>query len=199
MGILGQLVFYTETPTQEPRRQAEQVYRLFFSDAPIRLATRYVDNSWEYLQRIISGNSSDADADEDIIYEEDITDPSSIQEALKLYRDGSALLLMLVGRSKLFERMVEITSAIPESIRGYFVPSSPWINIGYHDIFDAFESEQGHLYGRAFFSIKFDCPGMPHNPKEYRRLLFEIPEIDEIRKGFESIVGPLEQCVYWDG
>jgi hypothetical protein len=87
---------------------------------------------------------------------------------------------------------------IPPDIRGDFWFRDLALNVGWHDIFECAENDEGHLFARAFFSVSLHGHGSPSDWPEYRRLVLQVPEVVAVRKAFESVAGPLESCVYWN-
>ena len=87
---------------------------------------------------------------------------------------------------------------IPPEVRGQFWFGDLIIWFGWHDIFECAENEDGHLFARAFLSIRFHGHGTPSDWNEYRRRVFELPEFKEAKARFETVTGPLEQCAYWN-
>lgn len=101
-------------------------------------------------------------------------------------------------------RIVE--KEIPESIRGEYMGfrvGDLGFYIGDHDIFSSDElnkktNEYGIYYGRAFYEFHLCGQGCPDNWEEFRRLVFEIPEIIELKEKIETFTGPLQTCAYWN-
>lgn len=99
-----------------------------------------------------------------------------------------------------YEKMLidEMTRAIPESIRDYFVPYGFGICIGPHDIFDTVEHEDWHLFGHSNLTVSLYGDSCPHDWQRYRELVFEVPFIRQLKADLEAIVGPLQQCAHWN-
>ncbi len=90
-----------------------------------------------------------------------------------------------------------VENAIPESIRGNFVPGEIGITIGCHDIWENAESEEGFLFARAFLSIAFFGYGSPNIWPAFRAAVFAIPEVQAVKHELETFAGGLEECIYW--
>lgn len=89
-------------------------------------------------------------------------------------------------------------SQIPASVRDTFVPNSPSVMLGQHDIYES-TPEQDTYYGSAVVSLSLFGYGTPHDWVKYRELALALPEIRRLREDLERVVGaPVQQCVYWD-
>ncbi|MGI9013909.1 MAG: hypothetical protein ACR2GY_06615 [Phycisphaerales bacterium] len=87
---------------------------------------------------------------------------------------------------------------IPESIRNGFFPTGPSVTIGWHDLFEDAEHEDGHLFGRAFFSFDLFGYSSPHDWAEYKKRIWKVPQVQKLQADLEDIIGqPLERCIYW--
>lgn len=91
----------------------------------------------------------------------------------------------------------DIEKEIPPSIRGEFSPSTCYIFIGDHDLFEFSENENGFLFGRPNLSILFWGYSSPNDWYSYKKILFDIPKIRLLKNKLESILGILNQCAYW--
>ena len=77
------------------------------------------------------------------------------------------------------------------------MPSGPDIVVGGHDIYECAEHDEGHLFGRAFYSFSVFGYGTPNDWEAYRRRIFDVPLLQELQQQLEEFEGPLDRCVYW--
>jgi len=110
----------------------------------------------------------------------------------------SLLLAMQFTTTKLGDQMEPLLDdKIPKNTRGNAHLGAPLLKIGWHDIWEGAEHDEGFLFGRAFFSLALSGPGTPNDWPAYRKLVFEIPEVIQLKKDIEAFAGPCEQCIYW--
>lgn len=144
------------------------------------------DHGWRAL-------FSDSEEDEDFEF---LAQNAPIEEIMTSFVPGRRLNIDLL-KSPLVHRIREaIISGLPETLYQPHLPGNLGFNIGWHDIFEASEEIDGHLFGRAFISFDFWGYNVPPSIKEYRNLVLALAPIQEIRREFAKIVGPLQQCVY---
>jgi hypothetical protein len=91
----------------------------------------------------------------------------------------------------------DVVENIDGSIRGDYVPADIFFRIGYHDIWEAAEHEEGFLFARAFLSISFWGYSSPNNWKAFRQQVFRLKGVRDVKCELESLIGPLEECIYW--
>lgn len=135
---------------------------------------------------------------------EHLAGPAPIESIATLYKPRTAVTVSL-SSSPLLELIREATDRdIPESVRGRLGQDAGGFHFsfislvaGWHDIFEWTEHPGGHLFARAFFSISFQGNLCPLHWEEYRRLVFQVPEVQEAKRKFEAVLGPLEECAYW--
>jgi len=73
------------------------------------------------------------------------------------------------------------------------------IKIGYHDLFlltsdpSGYGEEYGPMYivRNVFCSVHFSSYNFPADAKRYEEVVFSLPEIREIQKKLEAIIGPV--------
>ena len=65
-----------------------------------------------------------------------------------------------------------------------------YLRIGWHDVYEFVENEDGQLFGRAFASVMFLGYGIPPELREFRRQLFEL---DAVREAKEKLGGIMEE------
>lgn len=116
----------------------------------------------------------------------------------RYYREGVVLAAHLDGSPVGLRIGRAVESHLPKEIRGDYAPWDPYIRIGWHDLWECAEHEEGFFFARAFLSIAFFGYFSPSNWKEFRRAIFELPEVRSAKADLERIVGqPLEQVIYW--
>ena len=121
-----------------------------------------------------------------------------IEKVTEFWEKGKCLWIDL-GICPMSERMREaIEKGIPAEVREFFAPGFDGMNftIGYHDLVG--EGPGGPRYlGIVFLSIAFSSIGVPKDWELFEGLVFELEEVQEIKRELEEVVGPLEQIVFW--
>jgi hypothetical protein len=195
----GKIVFYTESELSEPEHAVLQVLQ-YCGAQWVGYASRTLepDRGWEAFQEDLERPFVAVQIAEDDVPTEDFSERMSLEEAAALY-SPSGCTHLLVGRNRIGPNVYkEIRRHIPEAVAGVFAPDDPSIRIGWHDIFEMAEHEHGHFFGRGFFSFSLFGSGTPNDWKGYRRLIFDVPAVQNLKSHLEAIVGPLKQCAYWD-
>ncbi len=105
--------------------------------------------------------------------------------------------MLMYTETAIGHRFYEALSRIDQSIRGDFVPCDAVLRAGWHDIWECAENDDGTLFGRAFISLSLGSYGTPNDWAEYRRQVFQVPEVIELQQRLELILGPVERCIYW--
>jgi hypothetical protein len=188
MGQHGSLTFYKTRRLDAPPAVLRKLIQLAAPEHVLELFRSVgEDNGWEVFQRGGPG-----------VRDEMLQRPQSLEELVSQYRDGTRLSVDAVG-SPLARRVQDaIASQIPPSIRGDFVPTDQLIRIGYHDIWDDAEHEEGCLIARAFLSIDFFGYSTPNDWLSFREQVLRISEVHAVKRELEAITGPLDQCIIWN-
>lgn len=122
----------------------------------------------------------------------------SADDVVAWISNGHCLLLDRIENLRCTHVVQAIRSAIPDDIAGDFVPSGPYIRLGWHDVWEDAEQARGHLFGRASWSLSLAGYGTPNDWPEYRRMVLEVPELVAFGKGLSEATGcVLHSCVYW--
>lgn len=199
MGQCGEVVFFTEREHPSPRVLLAQVLRLVGATT-IAHAWRTLeeDLGWEAFKRDLDREFQTVEIAEDDIPTEMVAQVIPIEEVPKLYREGVSLRVHF-GPNQ-FGELIEaaINTRIPEPIRGNFRPASPTFVVGFHDIFEYAEHDEGYLFGRAFFSFSLFGYSTPNDWQRFREVIFDVPEIADLQKRLEAIAGPMKRCVHWN-
>lgn len=198
MGQSGCLTFFTESRLEDPRLVLWETLGIVGSDT-ILLAARTLEPSreWQAFQEALDRPRHIVEIDEESVPTEYIKQVIPIKEVPKLYHPEGTLNVTF-GKTPLGTQMeAVIKTAIPESVRSNFVPCAPSIYIGWHDIYESAEHEEGRLFGRAFFSFTLFGYGSPNDWAGFRRAVFQVPEVAALKCQLEVAAGPLEECVYW--
>lgn len=116
-----------------------------------------------------------------------------------LFVEDRSLMLECVESPRLETLADTICDMIPKEVAGTFLPGGTLIKIGWHDIWEGAEHDEGLLFGRAFWSLTIWGYGSPDDWPEYRRLVLDMPEIQEFSKDLQHTTGQsIQQCVYWN-
>ena len=90
-----------------------------------------------------------------------------------------------------------VERAIPAGIRGEFLPCNVGIEVGFHDLFECAEEEEGRYIARAFLSVQFSGYSSPNDWGEFQRRVMELPEVLAVQAELEEVTGPLEKVIHW--
>jgi hypothetical protein len=115
-----------------------------------------------------------------------------------LYRAGTCLRVTLAPCPLGQKVHKAILTRIDGFIRGTFCPSEVMLAIGDHDLFEFAENEDGLLFARATFSVAFWGYSSPLDWVAFRDEVFALPEVGEIKRDLGGLVGPLQECAYWN-
>lgn len=187
MGQSGELIFYSVREPADPKGTLSRLVELADPKC-IRIAARPLcqDREWEEFLAGREGTPFEL-----------LPDPKSPEDFVRHYRDGLWLSGEMI-RSRLLDRIESaVRCSIPPEVRGEFVPHNMTITMGFHDIFECAEAEEGQYVARAFVSVSFFGYSTPENWAEFRRRVFGIPEVQAVRRDLEAVTGPLESCIFW--
>ncbi|HLL89088.1 MAG TPA: hypothetical protein VK324_07270 [Tepidisphaeraceae bacterium] len=181
----GKLVFYTTQRLDPPQECLRRVVAMSGPIGPIDVG-RSVGEDDEWAKFL---------TDEDIPME--VFPGVAPSQLTTLYVEGTSLTCDF-HTSSLGARIAEaVRVQIPPELRQDFVPSDLFVTIGYHDLWENAEAEEGRLLARAFLSMRFFGYGTPADWPAFRRRVFGLPEVRAVKVELEAAVGPLEQIVYW--
>jgi hypothetical protein len=187
MGQNGSLTFYTTRPPDNPKATLRALV-LHAHPEHVLSSLRSIgeDREWEDLLNDGPG-----------VRHELLPPPPSVDEFVNYYREGTSLGTECVGSPLALRIKEAVAAAIPVSVRGDYVPTDLGVRIGFHDIVDDAEHEEGLLIARPFLSIGFFGYSTPNDWKAFREAVFQIPEVQAVKRDLETITGPLEQCIIW--
>ncbi len=184
----GKIVFYVRAA---PTNLRELLARLIELATPkcfrYTVRTAREDHEWNDF---LAGNMEGTPL-------EDVPDPSSSEDFVSYYKDARCLMSTLCD-SPLADRITTaVQDGIAEEIRGRFLPMDLTLNIGYHDIFECSEVEEGQYFARAFIAVEFFGYGTPNDWQAFRQRVFQLPGVISVKRDIEQILGPVEECVFW--
>jgi hypothetical protein len=191
MSQSGSIVFYRVQPATDPPALLGAVLDVARPEFLLSVSRSLEeDRAWE-----------DALRDGEGIAREQLEKGPWIDPALmpRHYVDGRSLTADL-AKSPLADRMWDaVYHGIPEHVRGAygFCPDSLFITIGFHDLGEFAEHEDGLYIARPFLSIRFWGQRTPSDWQSFRERVFQLPEVQAIRRDLEAATGPLQQCVFW--
>lgn len=124
-----------------------------------------------------------------------------IEKVPEFYEEGKCLHIAISAiNCPLCKKISEaVQKSVPSEIRDYCAPglNGVSISIGYHDLWG--DTPTGPVYfGQVFCSINIISVGIPVPGKAeiFEEMIFNLPEVKEVKSQFEEITGPLEQCVF---
>ncbi len=189
MGQYGALFFYA---TRKPAEVCGVLSRCLALIAPksIELISRTLGEDLEWESFLAGDDEKDCD--------EELPDADAAEEFVGYYMDGRCLSGVMAD-SPLADRVMKaVQESIPADIRGDYLPTELVLQVGYHDHYECAEVDEGQYFGRAFISVGFSGYSSPCDWDEFRQRVFLIPEVVSVKQDLERILGPLEQCIYWD-
>lgn len=195
MGQEGYLTFFSAHEIPDPTPIIATIMRdIIGADRTwIATRTRSEDRSWDQWRRMVD---SDFTLDEEDQDDEWLPKGLTSEEAGALFRAGTRLMLIYTA-TPLGRWLDEVMQRMDEKVRGQFIPGAPTLTVGWHDIWETAENDDGTLFGRAFISLSLRGNTSPNDWREYRRQVFEVPEVIELQQRLEKIIGPVERCIYW--
>jgi len=104
------------------------------------------DRSWTEWQRIVE---SGFELDEEPVPNEWLGEGLSPEQAAAAFKLGTLLRVMFI-ESALAVKLDAALRLIEEDIRGDFVPAGPFLQVGWYDLWEGAEHDEGYLFGRAF-------------------------------------------------
>lgn len=189
MSQWGQIVFNRLQPSPNPQALLTAVLAAANPKAfDLIYRSLEEDRGWERAKQ-----------DEDLIAQERVENKRAEDPArvVRHYRDGLSLTVELVHSPFLDRIATSIEDELPESIHGGFVPDSLFVTIGYHDLFEFAEHEEGLYIARPFLSLRFTRQRTPNDWPAFREKVFALPGVRDVKTELEVAAGPLEQCVFW--
>ena len=208
MAQSGELTFFTERELADPPHVIAQVLRCTGYDGTCGAArTIGEERSWEASHEPVNEEDIIVAADDgsplvmwdpEDVEIEDLGYGLGVRDVPALYEPRKCLMIRLPMEPLGTAIGEALRAAIPPEIDGGFLPREPIIKIGYHDIFEDAEHDEGYFFGHAFFSFSLFSYTTPLDWPRYREMVFQVPAVQDLKRQLEEIVGPLEQCVYWD-
>jgi len=187
MGQSGQLTFYRRERSKEPHRVLHDLIVLARPEGiPVISRTLVEDREWDRFHN-----------NEDEVPREYLSAPLNLPELCDLYQEGKSLSVYRMHSQFGSRVSAAITNDIAEQIRGNFAPIDMNITIGFHDLWENAEHDEGLFLARPFVSVGFFGYGTPHDWAAFRVAVFAVPEVQAVKREIETVVGPLEQCIYW--
>jgi hypothetical protein len=191
----GLLTFFSKREIPSPASVIASVMRdIIGADRTwITTRTRFEDQSWARWRRMVDSDFSLREKEQE---EEWLPKGLTPEQAGQAFRPGTRLMLIYTG-TPLGLQLDRVLQRIDEKVRGQFIPGAPTLTVGWHDIWETAENDDGTLFGRAFISLSLRGNTSPNDWPEYRRQVFQVPEVIELQQRLEQILGPVERCIYW--
>lgn len=188
----GYLTLYSSAKFDDWRKLLDDVFGLINADK-IDSGSKTDVESMDWLVFIEEAEFDDDDDDEFL----GANLPLKAIEEIELEEKGNICLNL---SASVFSKHIydELRRAIPEELSLDFVPSRLSLRVGPHDIFECVENQDGHYFGRATFSFTLWGDGFPEDVTKYREHIFSNAELIRFKEKLEQLIGPLEQCIYWD-
>ena len=198
----GFVCFYLETP-----RDARTLVQAGLSAAlatQARSVTRWadLDKEWEKFRAAITQSDEEEEGEHQWIsyaggpYSEEVATDAGVEAIVAAFRPGTAL--RISPETELWRVIWDsVVSTVPESVRGGFIPSGVSFQVGWHDIFECAENDEGHLFGTAFFSFTLEGATSPNDWATCREMLQQVPEIRALKQRLEAQLGELKTAIYW--
>lgn len=124
----------------------------------------------------------------------------SLKQVLSLRNPGEGLWIQPSHeQTQALQQRIDaaIREAIPESIRGGFVPSGPELGVGRATIFRySPENPDGDELTVPFLLSLFGW-STPNDWAGFADQVFQVPAVAEVERRIHEHVGPVERCMYW--
>lgn len=198
MGQVGSIDFFCEYDIDVPHI-IQCIFEYFGSSHP--WATAWSDDyrlEWDLLmQQQADGNPDYTEYTRDLhVIHQSMTVMQFCELSQKHF---FTMTYLLKNESQSHRELYADLESIPSDIRGSFVPASPIIHIGPHDLIDFAEHDHGHLLGRCNFSLSLHGQSTPHDWQAYRSIVFELPSVKRLKAFLEDLIGTqVQQVVYWN-
>lgn len=194
----GEVAFFRVSKPENPRVALRELLEICSPQETFQIERIPVNKMWSYapLQPLYESYSDIVQTNES---SEVLSYQAQIKDAVSAYREGFIIVLTGIMSSMIEELREAIQTWIPESIRGGWEPLSLSIWLGPHVLAEYTEIEEGHLFAAPFLSIRAWGYGIPNQWREARRQILMLHELNDMRGRFESKIGPLGQCIYWNG
>jgi len=197
MSLYGDIVFFTTVKPPDPKAVVLALLECTGAEH-VCAAWRTVreDRTWNFIQQNLRATGDEAFTQP--VKSLNVRD-MSLREVASLYDEDRYLTINVgPGAKRLGLRVWRaVHDGIPEEIRGNFEPAAVYIGVGYHDLTECADGEEDRYVARAFFSVEFFGYGVPHRWRDTNRLIFELPDIVEVKQELEAILGPLEGYAHW--
>jgi hypothetical protein len=194
----GYVVFYsTDEPPIIKERLRALLDHLGIRSVFAAMRTMDSERGWEYLQRDLK-----AVGDESLSQSWEHLNVKGLNnsEISDLCVDGTCLFIEVgvcdPGWGDRIKSAVERGVAL--AVRGRFTPCELYLRVGYHDIIECSENDDGLFVARASFSVEFFGYNSPHDWAEMRQQTFRLPEVVEIKRELEKVLGHLDEFMFWD-
>jgi hypothetical protein len=191
MSRRGYLVFFTVRKSGDVRAALGQVLaKTGAVSADTVFRSKAESHEWQDL--LANPGEVDEGEDEEVIAESIMT-----RDVPALYVEGTCLCVLL-AQCDLGRRIDEaLINGIDAALRGGSFLVEVAVRFGEHDLFESLENQEGHYFGRAFFSISISGYGIPEDCNEYRDRVLTLAEVSTVKTNLEEVLGPLEVCLYW--
>jgi hypothetical protein len=149
-------------------------------------------NYWRDFQRSLKGPPA-----EEVTLKNDLFNLEVSSGAVSEYfvdADKKLSLDLSAAKCGIHDKIYDAVSNIATDIRRSFVTSEFSISIGWHDIFEFMEHEEGYLFGRASLSLSFW--GWLYPSPDFADVVVNLPELKGFALDLEPILGPLSTCFY---
>lgn len=191
MSVEGFVDMYIESSLPDPRRVLADLVRLERPEL-VRNIGRSIgeDREWDAVENFLDPPLPERLGS--------LPGTSAVEELPSLYRDGTSL-SGEIFKSGYAQRLSHtIVDLVPPDVRGErFEPASLYFTVGWHDLCEYLEDDDGQRIARPFVSLRFGGPGCPNDPITFREMIRNLPEVLEVKQAFESIIGPLEIGGRW--
>lgn len=208
--MYGELVFYTRWRIPDPKewilhlcqlsgaQKAETVWLLhgkwrWLSEESRKEIIHFLESPPGWVRRL-KGTTIEIVED----YPPELGSDLPIEKLPEFWQEGRCLWIDL-GICPLSHKIYEaVKKFISPEIRDYFIPGHYGMNftIGYHELGGDGPEGIRHL-GIVFLSISFSGIGVAKDWIAFEEQVFELEEVQAVKRELEEVTCPLEQTVLW--
>ena len=199
MGATGAIYWFTERHDLELEPTTLALLRLFGAVSGVNVV-HYdrEDTNWARFQE------EEVDSEWPVA----TTPEKSSEPAVRVGTIEEAAALMVPGVFQFCEPYLRdgapigmaIRRDIPQEYSGGCELSAPAVGVGGCDIWDLpwdAPDDEPVYYGRSQFYVSLSGCCTPRHSREYEKRLVQVPEVRQLERDVESVLGPVKRCIIW--
>jgi hypothetical protein len=195
MSLVSSLVFFPVISHDDPLLSLGGVLGEVNPGSSVFITRRTrLDDSWDEFQRELRGEISGEQRSEVVELSRVRVEVADVPH---FYENGTNLLVDVTGKLPWgTELFTFVRDSIPETISGDYLPANCDLRVGMHDIWEAIESDDGTLFARPNFSVRFWGYSSPADTAGFRQKIMESAVLQDIKRKMEAVSGEVKVCFY---